>query len=113
MARHRDGRETTAFFSSIVGQGGHKALPDSDGDPHSVHLVLESQQAVGNALLVAGKTNPNPLDVTVGGEGERELGTGLRGREECRTQEGDFERSCGEGGPAMAGRSHILTWAAN
>lgn len=59
-------------FSSIVGQGGHKALSDSDGDPHCVHLVLESQQAVGNALLVARETHPNPLDVAVGGEGERE-----------------------------------------
>lgn len=66
------------FFSSIIGQGRHEALLDSDRDSHCVHLVLECQQAVGNALLVARKTHPNPLDVTVGGEGEKaELGTGL------------------------------------
>lgn len=47
----------------------------SDGDPHCVHLVLESQQAIGDALLVAGQPHPDPLNVTVGG---RE--TGVRGR---------------------------------
>lgn len=72
MARHGDGRETTVFFSSIVGKGRHEALLDSDRDSHCVHLVLECQQAVGNALLVARKAHPNPLDVTVGGEGERQ-----------------------------------------
>lgn len=51
------------------------ACRGSDGDPHCVHLVLESQQAVGDAFLVAGQPHPNPLDVTVG-EGERELEAG-------------------------------------
>lgn len=51
------------------------ACRGSDGDPHRVHLVLESQQAVGDAFLVAGQPHPNPLDVAVG-EGERELGAG-------------------------------------
>lgn len=39
----------------------------SDGDPHCVHLVLESQQAIGDALLVARQPHSYPLDVTVGG----------------------------------------------
>lgn len=40
----------------------------SDGDPHGVHLVLESQQAVGNALLVARQPHPDPLNVAAGRE---------------------------------------------
>lgn len=58
--------------SSILGRWGSRPCRGSDGDPHRVHLVLESQQAVGDALLVAGQPHPNPLDVTVGPEGERE-----------------------------------------
>lgn len=51
----------------------------SDGDPHCVHLVLESQQAIGDAFLVARQPHPYPLDVAVGG---RETGRvrGWRGR---------------------------------
>lgn len=78
-----------SFFQVLLVEVGAEALSDSDRNPHRVHLVLESQQAVGNALLVARKTHPDPLDVTVGGEGERGLGTGLccaggvgRGREQ-------------------------------
>ena len=51
----------------------------SDGDPHRVHLVLEAQQAVGDALLVAGQPHPNPLDVAVRGEAEGETVRGYSG----------------------------------
>lgn len=68
--------------SSILGPGGRgsaESCPGSDGDPHCVHLVLESQQAVGNAFLVARQPHPNPLDVTVGGGGGRLMGWHRRG----------------------------------
>lgn len=66
---------------------GFEASRGSDGDPDCVHLVLESQQAVGNAFLVARQPHPNPLDVTVG-EGERELGDGWGRGEDERAQRG-------------------------
>lgn len=51
---------------------GTRAPSDSDGNPHCVDLVLESQQAVSNALLVARKSHSDPFDVSVGEEEERE-----------------------------------------
>lgn len=55
------------FLQVFLAEGGARPRRRSDGDPHCVHLLLESQQAVGDALLVAGQPHPNLLDVTVGG----------------------------------------------
>lgn len=76
--------------SSILGQGGLGDGWGSDGDPHCVHLVLEPQQAVGNAFLVAGQPHANPLDVAVGGRG--------RGRVRGRLGRGGQLQEGGGGG---------------
>lgn len=56
-------------------------------------MVFESQQAVGNALLVARKTHSDPFDVTVGKEEERESqGQGWEAEAERKIgQRGGFE----------------------
>lgn len=51
-------------------------------------MLLESQQAVGDALLVAGQPHPNLLDVTVGG---RERGR-VRGWERWAAVGGGLRR---------------------
>lgn len=61
--------ERPPFLQVFLAEGGaRRPCWSSDGDPHRVHLLLESQQAVGDALLVAGQPYPNLLDVTVGGK---------------------------------------------
>lgn len=54
------------FFKYSWLWGSSESHRGSDGDPHCVHLVLESQQAIGNAFLVSRQPHPNPLDVIVG-----------------------------------------------
>lgn len=39
---------------------------ESDGDAGRAELLLQPQQAVGNAFLVAGQAHPDLLEVTVG-----------------------------------------------
>lgn len=89
MVQHQVGRETTVALQVLLVKVGTRAPLDSDGNPHCVDLVLESQQAVSNALLVARKSHSNPFDVTVGEEEERVRDrTGRRGRGESRTLRG-------------------------
>lgn len=95
-----------------VGTG---APSNSDGDPHGVDLVLESQQAVGDALLVAGKSNSDPFDVTVGEEEERESqGQGREVEAERKAGERDrgLCRPVVRGSSYGAWRVHTLTWSA-
>lgn len=68
VGQHQVGRETTVALQVLLGT----APMDSDRNPHCVDLVLESQQAVGNTLLVARKTHSDPFDVSVDEEEERE-----------------------------------------
>lgn len=89
---------------------GTRAPSDSDGNPHCVDLVLESQQAVSNALLVARKSHSNPFDVAVGEEEEREgQGQDWEARQRGKP---DFEgalRTChGEGHPVMEAGGFIF-----
>lgn len=41
----------------------------SDGDARGAELLLQPQQAVGDALLVAGQAHADLLDVAAGREG--------------------------------------------
>ena len=90
-----------------------KGLRGSDGDPHRVHLVLEAQQAVGDALLVARQPHPNPLNVAVwsetGGDSEGPLWEGGQPWEGWGRGEGaGWERGRGAWGEGFIRRAHAL-----
>lgn len=95
----RSWQGSRCFFKYSWPRGSARPRGSSDGDPHCVHLVLESQQAVGNAFLVAGQPHPDLLDVTVvgGREGESEAGVGKVG-------------SCGMGPRWGAEEGALGTW---